>query len=126
MSSAYETIRAAREAAKALASIDARIQLMDALDMLADLREESEALKMENAELRRRLAERKRLERFGGACYILEDDGSRTGPICPDCYGGDGIVMLLEEGNGGAQCARCETRYPGVDPASEGFRQFVG
>lgn len=126
MGSFYDTMRAARDVAREVASLDARIQLMDALDMAADLREENESLREENAVLRRRLAAKKRLERDGGACYVLEDDGTKTGPVCPDCYGRDGIVMLLERFNGGARCSRCKVRYAGVEPAVEGFRQRTG
>ena len=75
--------------------------------------------------LREQLAKRKKMERIGGACYILEDGGAKTGPICPQCYVEDGIAMLLERVNGGASCSRCGTRYAGVASGIEGPSPMV-
>lgn len=125
MPSFTDTLNAARDAIKAVSSIDDRIKLMDALDALSELHMENNALKEENRMLREKLAARKRLERRGAEVYILEDDGTETGPICPQCYGADGIVMLLERANGGARCSRCKARYAGVDPAVEGFKTYA-
>lgn len=105
---------------------DEKMALIDLREQVSDLEEENRTLRAENAGLRAQLASRKKMERFGGACFILEDDGSETGPICPACYERDGIVMLLERANGGANCSRCGTRYAGVEPAVEGFRQYIG
>lgn len=114
MPSFHEVLRSARDAVKAVASMEERIRLMEAIDMLSDLRERNGRLKRKNRRLRARLASREAVERIGGAFFILEADGSRTGPICPSCHASDGIVMLLEGVRGGASCARCKTRYPGV------------
>ena len=75
--------------------------------------------------LREKLAGRKKMERIGGACYILEDGGAKTGPICPQCYVEDGIAILLERVNGGASCSRCGTRYAGVSSGIDVPRAMV-
>ena len=67
----------------------------------------------------------KRLERVGGSYYLPEDDGSKTGPVCPQCYEADKIAVILERANGGASCSRCRTRYAGVEASAEGFKQHI-
>lgn len=62
----------------------------------------------------------KRLERVGGSYYLPEDDGSKTGPVCPQCYGADEIVCILHRSRSGARCARCGTRYAGVEASVDG------
>lgn len=102
-----------------------RMALLDLMDQVSDLEEENRELRRENAELRERLASRKRLERVGGAYFLLEDDGSKTGPVCPQCYEADKIAVILERANGGASCSRCRTRYAGVEAFAEGFKQYI-
>lgn len=102
-----------------------RMALLDLMDQVSDLEEENRELRRENAELRERLASRKRLERVGGAYFLLEDDGSKTGPVCPQCYEEDKIVVILERANGGASCSRCRARYAGVEASAEGFKQHI-
>lgn len=102
-----------------------RMALLDLMDQVSDLEEENRELRRENAELRERLASRKRLERVGGAYFLLEDDGSKTGPVCPQCYEADEIACILEGSKAGSRCARCGTRYPGVDASVEGPRQRI-
>ena len=84
-----------------------------------------DSLRDENKMLREKLAGRKKMERIGGACYILEDGGAKTGPICPQCYAEDGIVMLLESDSHGASCPRCGTRYAGVASGIEGPSSMI-
>ena len=102
-----------------------RMALLDLREQVADLEEENRALKRENEGLRAQLAWRKALETYGGASYVIESDGAKTGPVCPYCYRSDGIVMLLERANGGAKCARCKTWYPGVESDIECSRGSV-
>lgn len=102
-----------------------KMALIDLREMVSDLEEENRRLKAENARLREELARRKALERQGGAYFVM-DGGDKTGPVCPQCFEDDGIVMLLERDSGSARCSRCKTRYAGVLPAVEGFRQRVG
>lgn len=91
-----------------------------------ELRRRNAELADENARLRRELAARKRLERRGPAVFVLEDDGEETGPVCPQCHNGDGIVVLLERATGGARCSRCGTRYAGVDAPEYGRCPRIG
>lgn len=66
------------------------------------------------------------LETIGAASYVLEADGSKTGPVCPECYR-DGITVFLESASkGGAQCSKCGARYAGVRASVEGHRQRIG
>lgn len=102
-----------------------RAALLDLREQVSDLEEENRELRRENSELRERLASKKRLQRIGSAYYVLEDDGTKTGPVCPECYSGDGIVCALEECQHGARCARCSTRYPGVRASVQGPRQRI-
>lgn len=102
-----------------------RAALLDLREQVSDLEEENRALKRENDELKAELARKKALETYRGASYVLESDGTKTGPVCPACYN-EGIVVLLERGKGGARCARCNTRYPGVESEIEGCRQRIG
>ena len=102
-----------------------KMALLELREQVYDLEDENRMLKRENSELRERLAARKKLERIGGAYYVLEDDGSKTGPVCPHCYIEDGLVMILEGSANGARCARCKDVYPGVAASVEGYRQRV-
>lgn len=80
----------------------------------------------ENRKLREELARKKALEVIGGAAYVLEADGAKTGPVCPACYA-DGITVILESAaKGGAQCSKCKARYAGVRASIEGPRLRVG
>lgn len=126
MASVSETIKVLIRTYAELEPGEEKMALIDLREQVSDLEEENRRLKAENAELRAKLVSRKKLERVGGACFILEDDGSKTGPVCPNCYEHDGIVMLLERANGGARCSRCNTRYAGIEPAVEGFKSHVG
>lgn len=66
------------------------------------------------------------LETIGGASYVLEANGAKTGPVCPACYA-DGITVMLESAaKGGAQCSKCGARYAGVRASVEGPRMRVG
>lgn len=107
------------------AALDLRERVADLEDENRELRRRNAELADENERLRKKLAARKRLERRDGAVYLLEDDGTETGPICPQCYESDGVIMLLERANGGAACSRCRTRYAGVAPAVDGYRARI-
>lgn len=105
---------------------DVKMALIDLREQVSDLEEENRRLKAENAELRARLAHKKRLETIGATSYVLEDDGSKTGPVCQLCYLEKSVTVLLEKSNGGAFCPLCKTRYPGITASVEGYRQFIG
>ena len=132
MSELAEALKAFIKTYSGMNPDEERAALLDLRERVGDMEDENRELKRRNAELacenerlRRKLAERKKLERRGGAVFLLEDDGTATGPICPDCYESSGVVMLLEQANGGARCARCRTRYPGVAPAVEGHKTII-
>ena len=125
MPSASGAVRAFIKTYAELNPDEERMALLDLMDQVSDLEEENRELRRENAELRERLASRKRLERVGGAYFLLEDDGSKTGPVCPQCYEEDKIAVILERANGGASCSRCRTRYAGVEASAEGFKQHI-
>lgn len=55
------------------------------------------------------------LERIEASYYIIENDGSKTGPVCPYCYQRDVIVVLLTHyGRIWATCESCDRSYPDV------------
>lgn len=113
------------DVANAAQSTVDKSRILDLVSQVQQISAELDSLREENKMLREQLAKRKKMERIGGACYILEDDGAKTGPICPQCYAEDGIVMLLESDSHGASCSRCGTRYAGVASSIEGPRAMV-
>lgn len=113
------------DVANAAQSTADKARILDLISQVQQMNAELDSLKEENKMLREQLAKRKKMERIGGACYILEDDGSKTGPICPQCYTEDGIVMLLESDARGASCSRCGTRYAGVTSDIDGPNAMV-
>lgn len=132
MSELFEALKAFIKTYSGMNPDEERAALLDLRERIGDMEDENRELKRRNAQLvceneqlRRKLAERKKLERRGGAVFLLEDDGAETGPVCPDCYESSGVVMLLEHANGGARCARCRTRYPGVTPAVDGHKTTI-
>ena len=104
---------------------DAEVQLLELQKRALEIEAENMELLRENEELRRLLARKKAMETFGGASYILEPDGGKTGPVCPRCYNRDEVVSILEGVPHGARCAVCGARYPGVRASVEGPRQRV-
>ena len=124
MGSALELISMGRELAKALASAEDKMRVMELAARAADLEEENRELRREVAELREELARRKGLETYRGASYVLEGDGTRTGPVCKACYDEHDLVVILESSaDGGARCPSCRRRYPGVKASKAGPRQ---
>lgn len=113
------------DVANAAQSTVDKSRILDLVSQVQQISAELDSLREENKMLREQLAKRKKMERIGGACYILEDDGAKTGPICPQCYAEDGIVMLLESDAHGASCSRCGTRYAGVTSRIEGPRARI-
>lgn len=122
MADLLDAISDAREVVKTISSVDDRIRLSEALDRASALRDENERLKRKVRKLRKKLAAMKKLETYKGASYVIEDDGEKTGPICPWCYKHDGITVLLARSNGGARCQVCKRLYAGVSTPVEGYR----
>lgn len=120
MSSIANIVKGFLEATETVQSIPDKARILDLISQVQQMSAELDSLKEENKMLREQLAKRKKMERIGGTCYILEDDGAKTGPICPHCYADDGIVMLLESDAHGASCSRCRTRYAGVTSDIDG------
>ena len=122
MADILDAISDAREVVKTISSVDDRIRLSEALDRASALRDENERLKKKVKKLRKKLAAMKRLETYKGASFIIEDDGEKTGPICPRCYKRDGIVVILVRSNDGAKCQVCKNLYAGVETHVRGYR----
>lgn len=109
-----------------VASVETRAKLAQVSAAYAQAVCENFDLVEENRKLREELARKKALEVIGGAAYVLEADGAKTGPVCPACYA-DGITVILESAaKGGAQCSKCKARYAGVRASVEGPRLRVG
>lgn len=114
MSSLSELVRTIIKTYANISPDDEMLLLMDLRDRVWQLEKENDSLRQENAKLKEQLAAKKKLECHGASIYILEDDGTETGPICPDCYQKDNIIMLLVQAEGGARCTRCKTLHAGV------------
>lgn len=109
-----------------VASVETRAKLAQVSAAYAQAVCENFDLVEENRKLREELARKKALEVIGGAAYVLEANGAKTGPVCPACYA-DGITVILESAaKGGAQCSKCKARYAGVRASVEGPRLRVG
>lgn len=115
MNSVMDTIKVASSVVSGIDVAADRLALLELIDKTHLLFEENQDLKRQNARLVEQLSRCKALERIGGAFYILEQDGSRTGPICPLCYERDGIPRILRSTEEGAECASCGEQYPGVE-----------
>lgn len=93
-----------------------RQKIMELVTRAMELEDENRALRMRIDELGAGLAMKKRLETIAGASYVLEEDGSRTGPVCKRCYDEKGLTIRLVRWYGkGARCANCGTVYPGIE-----------
>lgn len=103
-----------------------KLALMEIRHQVMQLEDENGDLKREVKSLREKLAGRKKLECFGGAYFVLDDGGARTGPVCPKCYNGEGIVSLLARSSVGSRCYVCKSEYPGIRSDIEGDGDFVG
>lgn len=125
MPSIGDTIRAAASVISGIDSIAERERLMDLVRKLEEAETEMRDLRRRNEALAAELARRKALERIGGAYWLIEGDGTKTGPVCPRCYEETGIVHLLERRKDGAYCPACKTSYAGVAPSFEGRSQKV-
>lgn len=115
----------AREVVKTVASVDGRIKLAAALDSVSELQEKNYKLKHKVKKLKKRLAAMKRMESYGGAYYVLEDDGRKVGPVCPLCYQQKRVIVILERERGSGHCPSCRTRYPGIKASVEGYKQVI-
>lgn len=125
MPSIGDTIRAASSVISGIDSIAERERLMDLVRKLEEAETEMRDLRRRNEALAAELSRRKALERIGGAYWLIEGDGTKTGPVCPCCFEGTGIVHLLERRKGGAYCYACDTTYPGVVADFDGPQQIV-
>ena len=115
MSSVSDTIRAASAVISGIDAISDRERLLDLVRRLEESEAEVRDLRRRNEALATQLARRKDLERMGGSYFLIERDGSRTGPVCPHCYEESGIVHLLQSVSGEARCLSCGRSYVGVD-----------
>ena len=68
--------------------IETQQQVLQVLDENRQLRDQVEALTNE-------LAMDSQLEREGFTYFVKEEDGTRTGPVCPICYKRDRVVTRL-------------------------------
>lgn len=100
---------------KTFLSAEDRVKVAELAEKAFNLEEENHALRGEVARLSEELARKKRLETISGVTYVLEDDGSRTGPICKKCYDECDLVVRLVGCRGGSRCVNCGSIYPGVD-----------
>lgn len=115
MSDALGAVRALLQMARDVSSTDERLKLCEAASALQELEEENRRLSQENQDLRLELRRRKDLEREGAAYFLVERDGSKTGPLCPTCYTEEGLVsMLARRQDGRATCVACGREYAGV------------
>lgn len=96
-----------------------RKKMLDLREAYDDLEDESRILSEENRALREQLKRRKDLERRKDAYYIIEDNGSPTGPVCPRCYLEDGIVVKLAMSGKGAYCPACKAGFHAVSIPGE-------
>lgn len=108
------------EVIKGLATVEQRLDMMSLLAKYQDALAEVGELKDENKRLREELAWKKRSEWIGPELYIVEDDGGKTGPICPECFKEEIISMLADFGSKGVMCARCRKAYAGVEASVQG------
>ena len=115
MSSVMDTIKVASSIIAGIDATDDRLALLELIDKTHLLLDENQDLKRRNERLAEQLARRKELERVRASFYLIERDGTRTGPVCPVCYERDGIPRILRSTEEGAECASCGEQYPGVE-----------
>lgn len=115
MSSVMDTIKVASSIIAGIDATDDRLALLELIDKTHLLLDENQDLKRRNARLAEQLSRRKELERVQASFYLIERDGTRTGPVCPVCYERDGIPRILRSTEEGAECASCGEQYPGVE-----------
>ena len=115
MSSVMDTIKVASSIIAGIDATDDRLALLELIDKTHLLLDENQDLKRMNARLAEQLSRRKELERVQASFYLIERDGTRTGPVCPVCYERDGIPRILRSTEEGAECASCGEQYPGVE-----------
>lgn len=110
-----DTIKVASSIIAGIDATDDRLALLELIDKTHLLLDENQDLKRRNARLAEQLSRRKELERVQASFYLIERDGTRTGPVCPVCYERDGIPRILRSTEEGAECASCGEQYPGVE-----------
>lgn len=115
MSSVMDTIKVASSIIAGIDATDDRLALLELIDKTHLLLDENQDLKRRNARLAEQLSRRKELERVQASFYLIERDGTRTGPVCSVCYERDGIPRILRSTEEGAECASCGEQYPGVE-----------
>ena len=115
MASVMETIKVASSIISGIDATDSRLALLELVEKTRLLLDENQDLKRKNERLAEQLVRKKALERIGPAYYLMERDGTRTGPVCPVCYARDGIHRILRSTDDGADCASCGEQYPGVE-----------
>lgn len=101
---AMDLANAANRAGDVAKLIETQQQIMDVLDENRQLRDRVAALEDE-------LAMDSQLERDGFAYYIVEEDGKKTGPVCPVCYKRDRAVIQLVPVQGNVDphfCPHCK------------------
>ncbi|MCH3967815.1 MAG: hypothetical protein LKE50_04215 [Atopobiaceae bacterium] len=126
MASVGDIARAIVVIAAGISSADDQKMLYEARDSLFKLQDENRELREKADELSTKLRRREELKRDGSSYYLVEDDGSRFGPICPSCYEDSGIVISLARGNGEARCSVCGKKYSGVVGSVPGRQTHIG
>lgn len=122
----YYTYQEINPSADKTALYELKEEYWEMIDKVDELEEENRELKEKNRELEEQLKKLKNIEYKDGAYFTYDDDGKRTPPICPKCYDEQGLCFNLEQTNGGARCAVCGSRFPGVTTDIVGYKQRIG
>ena len=115
MASVMETIKVASSVISGIDATDSRLALLELVEKTRLLLDENQDLRRKNERLVEQLVRKKAWERIGATYYLMERDGTKTGPVCPVCYERDGIPRILRSTEEGAECASCGEQYPGVE-----------
>ena len=100
-------LQIALDLANATNRADDFAKLIDTQQMVLEVLEENRQLRARVAELEDELDLESRLTREGLVYYVSEDDGSRTGPVCPACYKRDRIVVGVRPTSDAHFCPHC-------------------
>lgn len=110
ITTAINTIKDIIGVADNIGNADLKLQLLNALHLAIESKEENIKLVEENRRLKEQLDTASKIIRHEG--YLTKEDDQEAFKYCTTCYGDERkLIQLIPNENGWAYCPKCKNNY---------------